>query len=65
MTDDPNGSVTRDGEYAVIRVPLSQVHALRVALHPVPAGAATSTATQQIRDWLDKALARLQSQGGR
>lgn len=59
------GSITRDGEYAVIRIPMDEVHALRVALHPVPAGATTSTATQSIRDRLDKALARLESQGGR
>jgi hypothetical protein len=58
-------SVQRDGDYAVIRLPISEVHALRVALHPVPAGAPTSTSTQSIRDRLDKALARLEAQGGR
>lgn len=59
------GSITRDGDYAVIRIPMSEVHALRVALHPVQAGATISTATQSIRDRLDKALARLETQRSR
>lgn len=54
-------SVTRDGDCAVIRVPLSDVHSLRVALQPVRAGETVSNATQEIRDSLDKALARLQA----
>ena len=58
------GSITREGDFAVIRVPMAEVHALRVALHPIPAGATTSAATQSIRTRLDKALARLQSKGG-
>ena len=54
-------TVTRDGDDAVIRIPLAEVHALRVALRPVLAGETVSLSTQSIRDSLDQALARLQS----
>lgn len=57
-------SVKRDGDDAVIRIPMSEVHGLRVALRPVIAGDAVSNSTQTIRDRLDKALARLEAQGG-
>ena len=53
------GRVTIEGGMAVIRIPLSEIHGLRVALHPCPCKAAKSTATAEIRDRLDKALARL------
>ena len=56
-------SITCDGDCAVIRIPLSDVHALRVALRPVRAGETVSLSTQAIRDNLDKALARLQTKG--
>lgn len=48
---------------AVIRIPMSQVHVLRVALTPIEQGATTSNETKLIRDRLSKALARLQSKG--
>lgn len=54
----PRGSITRDGEFVVIRVPVSEVHGLRVALQPIRAGETTSNSTQTIRDRLDRGLAR-------
>lgn len=60
-----SASVKRDGDHAVIRLPMAEVHSLRVALRPVQAGASVSASTQTIRDRLDKALARLETQGGR
>ena len=54
------GSIKRDGDYAVIRVPMEDVHSLRVALRPIKAGETTSIATQSIRDRLDKGLAKLE-----
>lgn len=59
------GGVSREGDMAVIRLPMSEVHSLRVALHPRLAGETTSTSTQSIRDRLDRALARLQEEGKR
>ena len=53
------GSITRDGEYAVIRVPMSEVHSLRVALEPCPCKGAKSTSTAAIRERLAKGLGRL------
>lgn len=55
------GSVSREGEYAVIRVHMDDVHAFRVALKPIRAGEVTSNATQAVRDGIDKALAALVS----
>ena len=54
-------SVTRESDSAVIRIPLSDVHALRVALQPIRAGEVTSSNTKQLREALDKALARLEA----
>lgn len=54
----PRGSITRDGEYVVIRVPVSEVHPLRVALQPCPCRGAKSAGTAAIRDRLDRGLAR-------
>ena len=55
-----SGSIKRDGDYAVIRIPLEDVHSLRVALRPVKTGETTSNSTQNIRDRLDKGLAKLE-----
>ena len=55
-----SGSIKRDGDYAVIRIPLEDIHSLRVALRPVKAGETTSNSTQNIRDRLDKGLAKLE-----
>lgn len=59
MTARETGRVTIEGGMAVIRIPLSEVHGLRVALHPCHCKATKSTATIDIRDRLDKALAKL------
>ena len=57
------GSVKKEDTMAVIRIPLSQVHALRVSLTPIEQGAPTSAETKDMRDRLSKALARLQLKG--
>jgi len=41
-----SGSVKIEGEFAVIRIPLSEVHNLRVELQPCPCRATKSAATQ-------------------
>ncbi len=53
-------TIRRDGPDAVIRVPMDEVHGLRIALQPCPCKATKSTATASIRVRLDKGLARLQ-----
>lgn len=53
-----SGSIKRDGDYLVIRLPVSEVHGLRVALQPCSCRAAKSNATAGIRDKLDKGLAK-------
>ena len=53
------------GDLIAIIVPRSEVHALRVALKPVSVGEVTSKATQDIRDRLDKGLARIVADGRR
>jgi hypothetical protein len=52
------GSITRDGDDIVIRIPIEDAHGLRVALQPIRAGETTSNSTQSIRDRLDRGLAR-------
>ena len=61
MTDAPDrtASVKYEDGYAVIRIPASEVHGLRVALTPCPCRATKSTETAGIRARLDKALAKL------
>lgn len=52
MTDDNDnarGSIKREGQFAVIRLPMSEVHALRVALAECPCRATKSTETAAIR----------------
>lgn len=53
------GSITRDGEYAVIRIPIEDVHPLRVALETCPCKAVKSNSTASIRERLLKGLGRL------
>lgn len=53
------GSITKEDGMAVIRIPLEEVHGLRVALQPCPCRATKSNATTDIRNRLDKGLARL------
>lgn len=57
--DSLGGSVTVERGMAVIRVPLREVHGLRVALAECPCKAPKSTSTATIRQRLDRALARL------
>lgn len=59
------GSISRDGDDVLIRIPRDQVHALRVALRPIRPGETVSVSTQNIRDRLDQGLAALQSREGR
>lgn len=47
-----------DDGHAIIRIPLDQVHGLRVALAPCPCRAVKSDATTATRRALDKALAQ-------
>lgn len=54
------GSVRREGDMVVIRVPVEDVHSLRVALAPCPCKGAKSASTASIRDRLSKALARVE-----
>lgn len=63
--DEPLGSLAIEGDLAVIRLPLSQVHALRVALAPCPCRASKSTATDDIRRRLARSLGTLESMGRR
>lgn len=51
--------IREDGDTVLIRIPRDQVHSLRVALQPMRAGETVSTSTQNIRDRLDKALAKV------
>ena len=57
-------SVRIEDNHAVIRIPLDEVHALRVALAPCPCRAVKSEATTAIRRALDKALAQAMAQRG-
>lgn len=60
MKTAPTASVKYEDGYAVIRIPMTEVHGLRVALSPCPCRATKSTQTANIRARLDKALARLE-----
>lgn len=55
------GSITKEAGYAVIRVPLPEVHSLRVALEPCGCRATKSKSTEDIRARLSKGLARLEA----
>lgn len=45
---------------AVIRVPIDEIHGLRVALQRCPCAASKSNATAEIRERLDRALGKLE-----
>lgn len=51
-------SITREGGEIVIRLPIEEVHGLRVALQPCPCKAAKSNATASIRERLERGLAK-------
>lgn len=52
------GSITREGDFIIVRLPLDEVHSLRVALQPCPCKAPKSHTTAEIRKRLEKGLAR-------
>ncbi|WP_104019094.1 hypothetical protein [Roseovarius nitratireducens] len=54
-------SVKRDGEYAVIRIPMADIHRLRVSLEQCPCRAPKSNEATEIRESLSGALGRLES----
>ncbi|WP_296763774.1 hypothetical protein [Sediminimonas sp.] len=58
------GKLSIEGDMGVIRIPLSEIHALRVALQPCPCRATKSTSTSELRQRLEVALAKLQSKSG-
>ena len=53
------GSVKCEGGFTVIRVPLEEVHSLRVALAPCPCKAPKSKGSAGIRWRLAKALGKV------
>lgn len=59
MIDALQPSVRVEGGYAVVRIPLDQVHGMRVALAECPCRAAKSFATADIRKNLERALGQL------
>lgn len=62
MSDqEPRGRVERQGEYGVIYIPMTDVHALRVALRPCPCKGPKSIGTRDIRARLEKGLAKLEA----
>jgi len=59
------GRVEVDGEFGVIRIPLSELHGLRVSLEPCPCKAPKAHATARIRQRLINGLAKLEALSGR
>lgn len=55
------GSIAREGAFAVIRVPMSEVHGLRVALEECPCRAPKSNSTAAIRKRISAGLAKLEA----
>lgn len=61
MTEPQAPSVRVEAGMAVIRLPLSDAHGLRVALAECPCRATKSTETQNIRQRLAKALGAIRA----
>lgn len=59
-----HGSISRDGDFFVIRGPMSDLHTLRVCLHPCPCVTPKSNATLDYAKRLDRGLARLEVRNG-
>lgn len=55
-------SIRVEGGMCVIRLPVADVHGLRVALAPCPCKATKSNETADIRERLAKGLGRISSQ---
>ena len=60
----PLGKVSIEDGMAVIRLPLSDLHGLRVALEPCPCRSTKSHTTSEIRQRLVKGLGILASKAG-
>ncbi|WP_422049896.1 hypothetical protein [Shimia sp.] len=60
MSEPLRPKLTKEDGYAVIRIPLSEVSGLRVALAECPCRAPKSTKTKTIRQRLVTALGRLE-----
>jgi hypothetical protein len=58
MSEIDKGSITRDGAFIVVRIPIKQAHELRQALQPCPCKAPKSIRTGDIRLRLQQGLAR-------
>lgn len=54
--EEIGGTITREGKDAVIRLPIAQVHRLRVALNPCGCIANKTNATVAVRSALKRAL---------
>jgi hypothetical protein len=52
-------TIKREGEYAVIRIPMQEVQSFRVALEECPCKSAKSVSTATFRQRLVKGLGRL------
>lgn len=52
------GSIIREGDFLVVRIPIEDVHSLRVALQPCPCKVTKSKATADIRKRLEQGLAK-------
>ena len=52
-------SIKVEDGHAVIRIPLDEVHGLRVAMQGCPCRATKSNSTRDIRESIGKALARI------
>lgn len=63
--EKPLGKLSIEDGMAVIRIPMEEVHGLRVALEPCPCRAPKSHTTAKIRRRLAKSLGVLQARGRR
>lgn len=53
------GKIYVEGDEVVIRLPMSDLHGLRVALEECPCKATKSNATRDVRQRISRALGRL------
>jgi hypothetical protein len=58
------GTVVREGDFAVIRLPIDKVQDLRVAIQPCPCRAAKTNAGIIMREQIVRALGRVLFKGG-
>jgi len=58
-----SASIKREGDHAVIRIPMSEVHDLRVALEECPCKAPKSINGIERRKALASGLAKLEARG--